>query len=139
VLGASVSKDKYIMKYDYKYNWLFGDQPKINKEVVNWLFEKENYQGIGFKVDSVRDDFPRLVDAIEDEIDSARTEAALERLEYVDVVLLSNTIGELWFSFATNPSGSSARVFKNVLVVKVAKGKPGDDVPLSARINYARW
>ena len=147
VLGASVSKDKHIMKYDLEYDWVFGDQPQINKIVLRWLFEGNDFTGVGGKYDDFEKDFPNLYEVLVDEVEagmgkaSAHAKAMIQRGKDADHVLISVTMGELWVSFSkfrevkqvkpTDPSKVGTSLFKAM----IAKEKPGSPVPLTVGLS----
>jgi hypothetical protein len=136
------------MKYDLEYDWIFGDQPDISKQVIKWLFEGEDYKGVGGKYDSFEDDFKNLVDVLEDEAEmaenektAAQAERALQRGKEADHVLISQTVGELWVSFSKFKEvkpikpGQPTKVGTSLLKVKINKEPPGSPAPLSLGIS----
>ena len=135
------------MKYDLEYDWVFGDQPQINTIVLQWLFEGDDFTGVGGKYDNFEEDFPRLYDMLMDEAEagmgktSAHAKAMIKRGEEADHVLINVTMGELWVSFSkfkevkqikpTDPSKVGTTLFKAM----IAKEKPGSPAPLTVGLS----
>lgn len=87
------------MKYSLKYNLI--NSSFINREVIKFFMEEDEYKGSGATNIKLSRDFPKIYKLIKREVREREwPKKALALIEDIDTVFISLTLSELWFSFS---------------------------------------
>jgi hypothetical protein len=91
----------------------FFNEPEVLQEIIKWKFEGDRYKGGGwqFKEGPISKAWPKFWKSLNKWFFPATASSIKESIKECDIIFVSRTGDEFWFSFATlKPSKSGPKL-----------------------------